>query len=93
MSLSRAKRQETGKHFDNGGFSAAVRAEETEDFAFLDAEADIVDGGEVAEAAHEMLGGDGNVPVRLRSCSHGFNSPLSVSHPRPFRQGRGRPDH
>src|SRR5207249_2103230 len=56
MSLAAAERQEAGEHFDDGGLSAAIGAEETEDFAFLDVEADIVDGGEAAEAAHEMLG-------------------------------------
>jgi len=93
VSLAAAERQEAGEHFDDGRFSAAIWTKEAEDFAFLDAEADIVDGGEVAETAHKMFGRDGNSPVRLRSCGHGFNSPLSVSRPRPCRQGRGRRDH
>jgi len=42
-------------------FPLPLGAKEAEDFALLDAEADIVDGCEVAEAAHEMLGGDGKL--------------------------------
>ena len=93
VSLAATERQKAGEHFDDRRFSAAIGAEETEDFASLDAEADIVDRSKVAEAAHEMLGRDGRFAVRLRSRIHGFNSPLSVSHPRPCRQGRGRRDH
>src|SRR2546426_2319263 len=73
MSLAAAERQEAGEHFDDGGLSAAIGAEETEDFAFLDVEADIVDGGEAAETAHEMLGSNGNFPVLLQSPGPGFN--------------------
>src|SRR5258708_4837580 len=87
LSLAAAQRKETGEHFDHRGFSAAVGTEETEDFAFFDSEADIVDGREAAEAPNEVLGGNGNFfPVHLWSRGHGFNSPLSVSHPRPCRQ-------
>src|SRR5216684_949445 len=88
-----AERQEAGEHFDDGGFSAAVGPEETENFPFFDAEADVVDGGEVAEAAHEMFGGDRCVCGSLRDRSHGFNSPLSASRRRPCRQARVRRDH
>ena len=55
------KRKQTGEHFDDGGFAAAVGAEKAEDFAFFDAEADVVHGGEVAEAADQMVGGDGGL--------------------------------
>src|SRR6266446_5208412 len=88
-----AEWQKAGEHLDDGGFSAAVGAEETEDFAFFNAEADVVDGGEVAEAAHEVLRGDGGVSGRLQRRGHGFSSPLSASHPQPYRQARGQRDH
>src|SRR6266446_5492125 len=88
-----AERQQAGEHFDDGGLSAAVGAQETEDFAFFDAEADVVDGGEVAEAAHKVLRGDGGVSGRLQRRGHGFSSPLSASHPQPYRQARGQRDH
>jgi len=55
---------------DDGGFSAAVGAEEPEDFAFFDAEADVVDGGEVAETPNQMFGGDGGLRESLRVGRH-----------------------
>src|SRR5204862_7533320 len=93
ISLDATERQKAGERFDDSGFSAAIGAEETEDFAFLDAEADIVDRSKVAEAAHEMLRRDGNFPVRLRSRGHGFNSPLSGSRRQPCLQEHGQRDH
>ncbi len=39
---------EAFENFDRGGFAGAVGAEETEDFAFVDAEADAADGFEFA---------------------------------------------
>src|SRR6267143_5378005 len=83
-----AERQKSGEHFDDGGFSAAIGAEETEDFAFSDAEADVVHGGEVAEAAHEKFGGDCGGRGSLRDHGHGFNSPRSASRRQPCRQTR-----
>src|SRR6266436_9219407 len=88
-----AERQKAGEHFDDGGFSAAVGAEEPEDFAFFDAEADVVDGGEVAETPNQMFGGDGGLRESLRVGRHSVSFGLSVSRPRPCRRGRDRRDH
>ena len=63
-----AERQQTGEHLDDGGLAAAVGAEKAEDFAFLHAEADVIDGGEIAEAAHQMFRGDGRACRRLAGC-------------------------
>ena len=52
--LARCRRQQTGQHLHGGGLAAAVGAEEAEDLAALDGEADVVDGGEVAEAARQV---------------------------------------
>ncbi len=41
--------QNAEEHFDGGGFSGPVGAEEAEDFAGVDVEADVIDGGETAE--------------------------------------------
>src|SRR5882757_9833682 len=87
-----AEWQKAGEHLDDGGFSAAVGAEEAEDFAFFDAEADVVDGGEVAETAHEMFGGDGGLGKRLLVGRHSVSFGLSVSHPQPCRRGPDRRD-
>src|SRR5712664_1900888 len=93
MSGTAAERQKAGEHFDDRGFSAAVGAEETEDFAFFDAEADVVDGGEVAETPNQMVGGDGGLRESLRVGRHSVSFGLSVSRPRPCRRGRDRRDH
>src|SRR5262249_21671460 len=50
-----------GEHFDDGGFAAAIGPEEAEDFALFHAKADVVDRGELAEAANETLGDDGGL--------------------------------
>ena len=50
---------EGGEHADEGGFSGAVGAEESEDFAVVDVEGEGIDGGEVAEAFGEVLDIDG----------------------------------
>src|SRR6266568_2060696 len=78
LSGAAAERQKTGEHFDDGSFAAAVGAEEAEYFTFFDAEADVIDGGEITKTPHEMLGGDGGASVILRDGGHGFNSPLSA---------------
>src|SRR5712692_678834 len=91
-SRTAAERQEAGKHFDDGGFSAAVGAEESEDFAFFDAEADVVDGGEVAESSDEILRGDGGVREGFRVSWHSFSFPLLASHRQTCRQARARRD-
>ena len=51
-------RKETREHLHRGGLAAAVRTEEAEDLAAGDAEADVVDGGEAAEAPGQVLGLD-----------------------------------
>ena len=43
------RRQQRHQHPDQRGFAGAVGSEQAEDLAFLDGEADAVDGGEVAE--------------------------------------------
>ena len=53
--LALGRRQQAGQHLHRRGLAAAVRAEEAEDLAALDREADVVDGGEVAEAAGEVV--------------------------------------
>jgi hypothetical protein len=51
-------RKQAGEHLDGGGFAGAVGAEEAEELAGGDGEVDILDGGEVAETAGEIGGGD-----------------------------------
>src|SRR2546429_9542270 len=75
ITLHVTKRQKAGELLSGRRFTAAMRAEETEDFAFLDAEDDIVTRREATEAPNEMLGGDGNFSVHLGSHSHGFQFP------------------
>ena len=57
------RRQQAGQHLHRRRLAAAVRAEEAEDLAALDAKADVVDGGEVAEAAGQVLRLDGRRAV------------------------------
>src|SRR5260370_10676111 len=80
---SSAERQKSGEHFDDGGLSAAVGAEETKDFAFFDSEAHVVHGGEVAEAPHERFGREGGRPGGVRVPRHGLSLLLSLYQPRP----------
>jgi hypothetical protein len=70
-----AQRQQTGEHLDDSGFSAAVGSEKAENFAFLHAEAEVVNGGETAEPPHKMLGGDGCPDGRWGFAGHRL-SPL-----------------
>ena len=49
------RRQQAGQHLHRRRLAAAVRAEEAEDLAALDAEAHVVDGGEVAEALRQAV--------------------------------------
>ncbi len=51
-----ARGQEAGQRLHRRGFAAAVRAEEAEDLAPFDAEAHMIDRGEIAEAHGEPLG-------------------------------------
>ena len=51
--------EEAGEHLDGGGFTGAVGAEEAEELTGRDGEVDVLNGGEVAETAGEVGGGDG----------------------------------
>jgi hypothetical protein len=62
-----AGRQQAGQHLHRRRLAAAVRAEEAEDLARLDAETDPVHGDEIAEPAGQLLGLDGRWPVMLRA--------------------------
>src|SRR5260370_23315941 len=64
LSGAAAERQKAGEHFDDGGFAAAVGAEEAEDFAFFYAEADVIHGREITKTPHAMLAGDSRVSLR-----------------------------
>ena len=55
--------QQAAEHAEGRAFACAVRAEESEDLAAADAEADMIDRGEVAEGAHEIMHFDRH-PVR-----------------------------
>ncbi len=62
-------REETGEHFDHGGLAGAVGAEEAEELAGLDGKIHIVNGGKFAEAAREILGGDGDSVGHAGECN------------------------
>jgi hypothetical protein len=55
---ARRGREQTGEHFDRGGFSCAVGAEEAEKLSGSDAEIYILDGDELTEAAREAFRGN-----------------------------------
>ncbi|MNZ46506.1 hypothetical protein D3C78_641890 [compost metagenome] len=57
---SLAGRQQAGEHLHGGGLAAAVGAEEAEDLPALDAETDVIDRNEIAEAAGQVVGLDGD---------------------------------
>src|SRR5215471_16211878 len=52
------RREQSGEHFDGGGFASAVGAEESKDFAGGDVEGDDVNGGEVGKLLDEVLHAD-----------------------------------
>ena len=54
----RARPQQAAEDADDGRFAGAVRAEKAHDLAVADAEADIIDGDEIAEALDQMLDAD-----------------------------------
>jgi hypothetical protein len=56
--------EQAGEHLDGGGFACAVGAEEAEELTRGYGEVDVLNGGEVAEAAGETGGGDGGDHVR-----------------------------
>jgi hypothetical protein len=53
--LARGRRQQAGQHLHGRGLAASVRAEKPKDLTALDGEAHPVHGGEVAEAAGEVV--------------------------------------
>ena len=57
--------QQAAQHLEGGGLAGAVRAEQAEDFALLHLEADVVGGGELAEALGEVSARHGNVGTQL----------------------------
>jgi hypothetical protein len=71
--------EEAGEHLDGGGLAGAVGAEEAEELTGGDGEVDVLDGGEVAEAAGEAGGDDGWDHVR-----EGY-----LKGKRPFRESLG----
>ena len=52
-------RRERGEHANERGFAGAVGAEQAKDLAFGDAEADVINGNEGAEALGHVLDFDG----------------------------------
>ena len=61
--LARGRRQQARQHLHGRGLAAAVRAEKAENLAALDREIDPVDGGEIAETAGQVAGGDDGLGV------------------------------
>lgn len=49
-------RQQGSQHFNGGGFTRAVGAEESKDLALGDIESDVIDGSEFAEFLYQALG-------------------------------------
>ena len=62
--------EEARQHLHGGRLAAAVRAEEAEDLAALDAEVHVVHGHEVAEAAGQALGLDDGLATRALARRH-----------------------
>src|SRR5271169_4165266 len=74
MSGATAQRQKSSEHFDDGGLAASIGAEKAENFALLDAETHVIDGGNLAEPPDKVFGGDGRLGGILRSSGHGLVS-------------------
>ena len=70
--LPRSGRQQAGEHFDGGGFSGAVGAQESEELAGSDAEIYVLTATKAAEAAREMFGGNRRAGDRGRKL-HGIS--------------------
>jgi hypothetical protein len=70
-------RQQSGQHLHGRGLAAAVRAEKAEDFAPLDAKADVVDSGETVESHRQMRGFDRDVAIQV--CGPRRNRHLRVA--------------
>ena len=58
LRLPEVRCETAADHLHRGGFAGAVGAEQAEGFPGGDAEGDAVDGGDVAIAFGEVLGGD-----------------------------------
>jgi hypothetical protein len=59
LNLAGCGREQAGEHFDCRGLPSAVRAEKAEELPGRDAEADAVNGGELAEATGKVVRGNG----------------------------------
>ena len=57
--------QKACQHLHRRGLAAAVGAEEAEDLALVDAEADVLHGGEIAEAFRQVARLDGDVAIAV----------------------------
>ena len=53
--LTRSGPRQRAEDIDGGGLAGAVRAGETEDLARRDVEANVVDGGELAELLYQVV--------------------------------------
>ena len=51
-------RQQPGEHLHRGGLAATIGAEKAENLSALDAEVDVIDGGECAESLGQPMGFD-----------------------------------
>ena len=75
--------EKAAEHFDGGGFSGAVGAEESVNFAVVDLQADVVDGGERAELLGETARADADlaakIPVRRGDWETAHRSVRSLS--------------
>ena len=67
LGLAFAGGQQAGQHLHGRGLAGAVRAEEAEDLAALDAEARMIDRDEIAEPPRQSFGDDGRRAVMLHA--------------------------
>jgi hypothetical protein len=63
LGMALAGWQQAGEHLHGRGLATAVRAQEPEDLATVDAEVDVVHRREIAKAAGEVVGLDGDVAI------------------------------
>jgi len=75
--------EQAGEHLDGGGLAGAVGAEEAEELARVDGEVDVIDGGEIPEAARERGGLDGGRHVGIIVAGSGQLSVLRCQTPYP----------
>lgn len=50
--------QQSGEHFNSGGFTGSIRAEKGKDLTFFDLKGGVVNGGETVELFSELADGD-----------------------------------